>query len=296
MEVSSMIAIIGATGQVGSSTAAALRAGNLPVRAIVRDPGKASKLQDMGCEIATADLQDAHALSRAIGDAEAVQMIAPLAPNASDPAADLRRSMDSVVQAILTSRPRRVLAISDYGAHVGEDIGIPSLFHELEQRLRLLKLQVVILRSAEHMHNWTPGILAALDTGMLPSFQLPIDAEHPTIAAHDLGRISANLLQQPMGDETFQIMHAEGPRRYSAQDVANALATLSGQPIQAHAVPPEQWPDAFANMPPSLAQLVIKTNRAKNAGGVIEVEPNVGEVLHGTTDLIDAMRPIVVDR
>lgn len=291
-----MIAIIGATGQVGSSTPAALRAANLPVRAIVRDPGKASKLQDMGCEIATADLQDADALSRAIGDAEAVQMIVPLAPNASDPAADLRRSMDSVVQAILTSRPRRVLAISDYGAHVGEDIGIPSLFHELEQRLRLLKLQVVILRSAEHMHNWAPGILAALDTGVLPSFQIPIDAEHPTIAAHDLGRISANLLQQPMGDETFQIMHAEGPRRYSAQDVANALATLSGQPIQAHAVPPEQWPDAFANMPPSLAQLVIKTNRAKNAGGVIEVEPNVGEVLHGTTDLIDAMRPIVVDR
>lgn len=42
-------------------------------------------------------------------------------------------------------------------------------------------------------------------------------------------------------------------------------------------------------MPASLADLLIKTNDAKNRGGLIDVEPK-GEVRYGTTELIDALR------
>lgn len=291
-----MIAIIGATGRVGSSTAAALRAAESPVRAIVRDTSKASKLQDIGCEVAVADLQDARALAQAIGDADAVQVIAPLAPTAADPVADLYRSVDSVVAALGQVRPKRVLAISDYGAHITDDIGIPSIFREFERRLRSLDSQVVILRSAEHLHNWGRAIHMALDTGTLPSFQIPLDMEQPMIAAQDLGRTSAELLLQPGRDRALRIVHAEGPRRYSANDVAIALGTLAGQPIKAREVPPEHWSDAFAGTPPSLARLVIRTNQAKNAGGLVDVEPKIGEVRRGTTELIDALRPLLAGR
>jgi NAD(P)H dehydrogenase (quinone) len=287
-----MIAIIGATGNVGYSTSSALRRAGVPVRAILRDDAKASRLSEIGCEVAMADLQESGSLAQAIGDADAVQVIVPLSLQAKDPAEDLRRSIESVVAALAQARPKRVLAVSDYGAHVSDDIGMPSIFHDLETRLRRLEGHRLILRSAEHMHNWGRSIPAALASGTLPSFQDPIDMAQPTISAQDLGLISARLLQRPDGGNNVDVIHAEGPRRYSASDVAEALSQISGRTVAAQAVPRSQWKDAFARMPASLADLLIKANDAKNKGGLVDIEPNAGEVIYGTTELIDALRPL----
>jgi NAD(P)H dehydrogenase (quinone) len=46
-------------------------------------------------------------------------------------------------------------------------------------------------------------------------------------------------------------------------------------------------------MPASLAELLIKTNDPQNKGGLIDIEPNAGEVRYGATDLIDGLRPFV---
>lgn len=192
-----MFAVVGAAGNVGYSTSRALREAGVPVRAILRDAARAARVQRIGCEIALADLQDAGALARAISDARAVQVIVPLRPRAADPAADLRRSIGSLVEALKMARPERVLAISDYGAHVGRDIGMPSVFRDFELRLRRLGCRVLILRSAEHMHNWERTIPAALASGVLPSFQVPVHLVQPTISAPDLGLISAELLMRP---------------------------------------------------------------------------------------------------
>lgn len=286
-----MFAIIGAAGNVGSSTVRALREAGAPVRAILRDAAKSAPLAEMSCEIALADLRDPAALARAIGDADAVQVIAPLSPRAKDPAEALRQSIASLVAAIGQAGTRRVLAISDYGAHVTDDIGMPSIFHGFEARLRALDADRLILRSAEHMHNWGRSIPAALASGVLTSFQDPVDMAQPTIAAGDLGRIAADLLLRPGGGR--EIVHAEGPRRYSASDVATALGRLSGRAISARAVPRAHWQEAFAGaMPASLADLLVKANDAKNEGGLVDIEPG-GEIRRGATELIDALRPLL---
>ena len=64
-----MIAILGAAGKIGYSTARTLREAGVPVRAILRDPAKADRLSAIGCEVAFADLQDARALAAAISSA-----------------------------------------------------------------------------------------------------------------------------------------------------------------------------------------------------------------------------------
>jgi NAD(P)H dehydrogenase (quinone) len=46
-------------------------------------------------------------------------------------------------------------------------------------------------------------------------------------------------------------------------------------------------------MPASLADLLIKANDAKNKGGLVDIEPMVGEVIYGATELIDGLRPFV---
>lgn len=288
-----MFVVVGATGNVGFATSAALRKAGVPVRAVVRDSAKAAPLRELGCDIVLADLNDADAIARTFADATAVQIIIPVAPREKDPAAALRHSIYSLVKALKQAPPKRVLAVSDYGAHVADDIGMPTVFRGFEQQLGQLDVPKLILRSAEHMHNWARVIPVALESGILPTFHEQLDTELPTIAASDLGRIAARLLLRPT-DGNLKIVHAEGPRRYSANDVAAALTELSGRAIGAKTVPRSQWKQAFEQiMPSSLAELLIKANDAKNKGGLVDIEPGSAEVFHGQTALIDAFRPLL---
>ncbi|WP_250634432.1 NAD(P)H-binding protein [Pinirhizobacter soli] len=289
-----MFVVVGATGNVGFATSLALRKAGAPVRAVVRDSAKAAPLRELGCDIVLADLNDADAVAKSFADATAVQIIIPVAPRDKDPAAALRHSIDSLIKALKLAPPKRVLAISDYGAHVADDIGMPTVFRGFEQLLGQLDVPKLILRSAEHMHNWARVIPVALESGILPTFHDQLDMTFPTIAAPDLGRIAAELLLRPADERNLQVCHAEGPRRYSANDVAAALTELSGRTIVANAVPRSQWKQAFEkNMTSSLAELLIKANDAQNRGGLVDVELGSAEVFHGETVLIDALRPLL---
>lgn len=291
-----MIVIVGATGKVGYATSSALRKANVPVKAIVRDTSKAGQLKDIGCEIAEADLHDADALAKAIGnvDVDAVQVIVPPSPQAKDGAQDMRDIIESIGTALEQTKPKRVLAISDYGAHVTRDIGMPTMCRSFEQRLTQVPGSKLFLRSAEHMQNLGRAIGGAISSGTLPTFHDSVDTPHATISAPDLGKISAQLLMRPASASEIEIVHAEGPHRYSANDIATALSKLSNKPINVATVPRAQWAPIFeGGMSASLAELLIKANDASNEGGLVDVEPNSGEIRYGTTELIDALKALL---
>ena len=283
-----MFVIVGAAGKVGYSTALALRKAGAPVRAILRDELRAGPLREIGCDVALADLKDPAALGRAVANAVAVQVILP-----PDGVGEMRRSIESLAQALEQARPNRVLAISDYGAHVREDIGMPTMFRLFEERLSQLGTPKVFLRSAEHIQGWGLVIPLAAATGIIPSYHDPVEIEFPTISAADLGLIAADLLLHPSAGTDLQIVHAEGPRRYSASDVAAALSQLLGRAINAQAVPRLRWQENFERfLSRSAAKLLVDLYDAHNKGGLVDVETD-GDVRFGTTSLIDALRPMV---
>lgn len=283
-----MYAIVGAAGKVGYSTAVALRNAGVPVRAVLRDESKATMLSEIGCDVALADLQDPAALAWALANAEAVQVILP-----PDGAEEMNRSIESLLEALKQARPNRVLAISDYGAHVREIIGMPTMYRAFEEHLHQLDMPKAFLRSAEHMQGWGLVIPAAVATGILPSFHDPVDMEFPTISAPDLGLIAADLLLRPNTGTDPHVVHAEGPRRYSTSDVAAALGELLGRTVTAQAVPRSQWQESFERfLSKSAARLLVDLYDAHNKGGLVDVEPK-GEVRYGATSLIDALRPLV---
>ncbi|KFY39725.1 hypothetical protein V495_05763 [Pseudogymnoascus sp. VKM F-4514 (FW-929)] len=289
-----MFAIVGAAGKVGYETSLALRKAGMPVRAILRDAAKAPRLKEIGCEVVLADLLDPGALAKAIGGADVVQVILPPSPQADDPAEEMRRAIESLAAALEEARPKRILAISDYGAHVAHDIGMPTMCRTFEERLSQVPGHKLFLRSAEHMQGWVHAILVAVASGTLPTFHDPVDMLFPTISAPDLGLIAADLLLRPTSEQDVEIVHAEGPRRYSAVDVARALSELSGRKINVEAVARSQWKDAFEQgMSSSLAELLIKANDAQNKGGLVDIEPNANEVRYGSTELINALRPLI---
>jgi NAD(P)H dehydrogenase (quinone) len=288
-----MFAIVGAAGKIGYSTSLVLREAGVPVRAILRDATKAGQLSAVGCDVAVADLQYPADLARAIANAHAVQVICPPAPQAQDAVGDMRRSIESVAEALERARPALVLAISDYGAHLGEGVGMPTMFHIFEERLRRLEMPKVFLRSAEHMEGWGLVIPAAMTTGILPTLHHPVERAFPTVSARDVGVIAADLLLRPSAGTGEQIVHAEGPRRYSANDVAAAASELIGRRITAQALPRSQWLERLGRvMSASTANLLIELYDA-HSRGLIDVEANTGEVRYGTTELIEALRRFV---
>lgn len=186
-----MFAILGATGKAGRATIRALRKRGLPVRAVVRDPAKADDLKAIGCEIAVADLRDAAALASAIAGANAVQAICPIDPKADDPAAEMRLTIDAIARALADAGAPRALAISDYGAEREAGTGITLAFHYLEAQLRKTPAKLTLLRSAEHMQNWSRLFRTAVETGILPSLHHPLTKLFPMVSAVDVGGVAA---------------------------------------------------------------------------------------------------------
>jgi uncharacterized protein YbjT (DUF2867 family) len=288
-----MFAILGATGKIGRRTIAALRDRGAPVRAILRDRSKAQEFVDLGCEVAIADIADVDALSEAIDGARAVQVICPVDVRAVDARTEMLRLIETTGKTLDRANPELVLAISDYGAEVKSGTGITLLFNALEARLRKLRSRNIFLRSAEHMENWARVTRLAVETGQLHSFHHPLMKLFPTVSALDVGAIAAELLLEDDGTR-LRIVHAEGPRRYTPNDVAAVIGALADRSVVARELPRAQWEAVLTRggLSESYAGLVTELYEAHNAGR-IDAERDAGEIRRGTSELADALRRFV---
>jgi uncharacterized protein YbjT (DUF2867 family) len=284
-----MFVILGGNGKVGRATIAELKRLGAPARAVVRDPLAAAELGAWGCEIVLADLRDATALEVAMSGATAVQVICPLSTRADDASSDMAAIIGAMTHALDRVRPQAIVAISDYGAELGAGTGITLTFHHLETELRRIPSSLTLLRSAEHMQNWSRVAGVAARTGILFSLHHPVTKLFPTVSAPDVGLIAAHLLTSG-GGAAVRVVHAEGPRRYSARDVAEALGELAGRAITAAELPRSDWVGALVRggLGTSYAELVAATNDAHNAG-LIDVQEGVGEIRRGPTELREAL-------
>ncbi len=288
-----MHVILGASGKVGRTTITALRKHGIPVRAVLRDPAKAQAFSDLGCEIAIADLNDHGALVEAMSGADAVQVICPVNIRAEPAHAKMLQLIEVMAEALAAANPRQVLAISDYGAQHSAGTGVTLIFHALEARLRKLDSKLIFLRSAEHMQNWARLTKVAAETGQLPSFYHNQAKLLPIISAFDVGSIAAELLLES-SDAKLRIVHAEGPRRYTPNDIAAAIGLLAGRDVTALLLPETEWRNVLlrAGLSESYAQLLVELYIAHNAGR-IDAESDVGEIRRGSTEMLDALRPLL---
>ncbi|MFS2179237.1 MULTISPECIES: NAD(P)H-binding protein [Rhizobium] len=286
-----MFVIFGATGKVGKATVTKLRAEGVPVRAALRDPAKAAPLAAIGCEIAIAEIGDVDAMADAMRDATAVQLICPIDPRAADAGGHMLQSIERMAEAIDAARPPRVLAISDYGAHLAIDTGITSMFRAMEGRFQQCSAGMIFLRSAEHMENWARYLKIAGETGVMPSMHLPLIRPFPTVSAADIGGMAAELLLADEGHgPSPRIVHGEGPREYTAVEIAVALGQLLTRSVVARELPRADWQATLmrAGLSESYADLIVRLNDVHNKG-MIGAEAGVGELRHGRTDISAAL-------
>jgi NAD(P)H dehydrogenase (quinone) len=237
-----MYAITGITGKVGGELARNLLAAGQRVRAIVRNASKGEEWAALGCEVALANMEDGLALAGAFAGATATFILPPPEFDPEPGYPEARAVIDGVVEALTKARPARVLCLSTIGADAVHD-NLLSQRTMMEAALRKLPLPLMILRPAWFIDNAASDLASACETGLIHTFLQPAYKAFPTVAAKDVGRLAAGLIQEAWIDS--RVVELEGPCRVTPNDLAAAFATVIGKPVHARPVRRDLWYDLF---------------------------------------------------
>jgi len=211
------------------------------VRAVVRDAAKGRSWSAQGCEIAIASVDDAAALTRAFQNADGVFLMTPPNYDPEPGFPETHKAAAAIRQAIETARPKKIVFLSTVGAHVAE----PNLLNNskiIEEMLRTTSVPVSFLRAAWFMDNAAWDVESARK-GVIPSFLQPLDHLIPMVASSDIARTAAELLNETWTG--VRVIELEGPRRYSANDIAAGFSAVLEHPVRAEAVPRDTWETLF---------------------------------------------------
>lgn len=129
-----MYVITGITGQVGGALAHNLIKAGQPVRAVIRDAGKAAYWADQGCEVVFAQMDDAHALTEAFKGATGVFILPPPGFDPQPGFPEARAVISAVSQALQAAAPKKVLCLSTIGAQA-EQVNLLTQRTLMEQAL-----------------------------------------------------------------------------------------------------------------------------------------------------------------
>src|SRR5690606_20498528 len=150
------LAILGASGQVGSAVVASLA--DDPGTCAIRMIGRRPPVQGPdGAGWVAADLRDgADALAAALAGATAVFVLNPVPPDAVDVHADGAALARTIADAVVAAGRPRVVALSGQGAHLDQGNAIVRSLHALEAALVATGARTTFVRATSFMQNRVP--------------------------------------------------------------------------------------------------------------------------------------------
>lgn len=284
-----MYAITGITGQVGGALARELLAAGKKVRGVVRDTTRAASWTALGCELATARMDDAAALAAAFEGVEGVFILLPPTFDPGPGFPEARAMIDAVSAALRNAQPKKVVCLSTIGAHATQHNLLTQL-KWMEEALHDLPLPVTFLRPGWFMENAAWDVASARDGGVITSYLQPLDKPVPMVATADVGRVAAALLQETWSG--VRVVELEGPRRISPNDLADTFARVLGRPVRAEVVDRARWETLFRaqGMQQPLPRMRMLDGFNE---GWIEFEGKPGDVMRGRIDLQSVLDALV---
>ncbi|MFL9931094.1 NmrA family NAD(P)-binding protein [Paraburkholderia sp. RL18-103-BIB-C] len=284
-----MYAITGITGKVGGTVARTLLAAGQPVRAVVRDAARARSWAERGCEVATADMDDAASLTAAFEGTQGVFILPPSEFDPSPGFPEARTVIDAVRGALQSAAPGKVVCLSTIGAQATET-NLLTQRTLMEQALRELSMPVTFLRPGWFMENAEWDVAPARDKGVIPSFLQPLDKAVPMVATADVGRVAAQLLQQTWSG--VRVVELEGPRRIAPIDIAAAFAKILHRQVLAEVVGRDTWEALFRSQGMKEPMPRMRMLDGFNQGW-IAFEGKEADIVKGEVELETVLRALV---
>lgn len=237
-----MFVVTGITGRVGGIVAETLLAARMPVRAVVRERSKGEIWAARGCEIAELpSMTDIAAMTAAFSSARGVFLMNPPNYDPDPNFTDTRAAAATMAQALSLARPQRAVFLSSVGAQV-DTFNLLNNAGIIEEALRAITIPVAMLRPAWFMENAASDIAAA-QRGALESYLQPLGHPIAMVSVQDIGRNVAERLQTSW--DATHVVELEGPRRYSAKDLATILSRLLGLALDVNPIARDGWETTF---------------------------------------------------
>ena len=287
-----MYAITGITGKVGGALARRLLAQGAAVRAILRDETKAADWAARGCTVSVATLEDPEALAAAFAGAEGVFILPPSEFDPSPGYPEARQVIASVIQALRTAQPKKILCLSTIGADAIHN-NLLTQRTLMEQALAGIDIPVTFLRAGWFMENALWDVVPARDEGVLRSFLQPADKTFPMVSIEDIGQLGADLIRQDWTDT--RIVELEGPVRVSPNDLAQAFSAALGGPVRVETLARERWEDLFRSQGMKNPLPRMRMLDGFNEGW-IEFSEHGKNAIKGTTPLADVITSLVTSQ
>jgi uncharacterized protein YbjT (DUF2867 family) len=220
------ILVTGATGSVGSRLVHELRERGVPVRAFVRDAGKAAGMLGDDVELAVGDFGDPASIQAALDGVDGVFLACSNQPQQVE-------YETRVIDAAEKAGVRRIVKLSALGAEVGSPVAFWDWHARIEDHLRASGVPFVILRPAFSMANLLASAGAVQYTRKLfmPVGNARVSMIHP----HDVAAAaSAALIEDGHEGETYTLT---GPEAITFDGVAAHLSEAVGIEIEYVNVP-----------------------------------------------------------
>lgn len=285
-----MYVIAGVSGHTGAVVADTLLSQGKKVRVIVRNAEKGAAWQKKGAEVAVADLGDVAAMTKALTGATGAYLLSPPNFAAQDFIADRKAMLGNLAKAITASGLKSLVFLSSVAAQHPAGTGPIVTVHHAEQLLGKLAPSVTFVRAAYFLENWGSVIPVAKAQGVLPHFGA-VDVKFPQVCTKDIGEAAVKALVNP-ADGT-RVVELAGKEDWSVQDVAAAVGTLLGKPVQAVSAPVEAAKAGLmqAGVPETMAGLYAEMYAGIGKGLVTFEKP--ASITRGNTALVDALRSLV---
>jgi uncharacterized protein YbjT (DUF2867 family) len=242
------VLITGATGRQGGGVARLLLGGGHQVRALTRNASSpaAAALRKLGAEVVAGNFDDPSSLVAAARGVDTA--FAMSTPYVAGPDAERTEAL-ALIEALKTAKVGRIVYTSVSDAD--RKTGIPHFESKVpaEEAVKASGAAWSIVAPVFFMENITgPWWLPALQSGTW-SMPLPVDRKLQMIAAADLAKFTALVIEQPGAFNGRRINLASD--EVSPNEVNGIIGRVTGRALTVQGIPPaalrEQNPD-FAAM------------------------------------------------
>ena len=290
-----MIAVMGASGNVGSKVTDLLLGQGQDVRAFGRSAERLEPLGRRGAEVVVGDAVDLDHLQVLFKDAVSALVVLP--DNVTDPNYVSNRSAMSraITLALRDQHVGHVVMASSIGADRDGGVGPVAGLHELEGLLfELDDANVLLLRAAWHMENLLAS-LPMVQEQRINGSAIKGDHPFPMIATVDIAENAArHLLHRDFGGHTVETIL--GPEDVSMNEATRALGAALGIPDLPYIeFPPEGVKSALLGigMSEEFASLLVESQIAINEDRVLDEVQRTAETTTPTRleDLLKAALP-----
>ena len=263
-----LILITGATGNVGGALLARLSLQGVPVRALVRDPGRADNLRGYDVDIAVGTYEDPPSLARAMDGIERVFVLSPAS-----------ESMAGQEQAVLAAAAgadvRHVVKLAAAGVDAPGESPVRFMreHQAVVRRARELTMALTVLAPNGFMQNFLAMSAQVQEAGTIA---LPVGgAAVSYVDVRDVAGVAAHVLTSDgHEDATYTIT---GPEALTMDQVAQRMSAVVGREVRAVEAPADQARAGMlgAGMSPWLTDGLLELYDVYRAGHAAAVTDEV---------------------